>query len=449
MKKKPTEKEFIAHIRKTFADLALQCPFTYPLVSFKIILNPKQTVIMGTNSRDIIVNPQMWAAATKEQRLCASLDCFLHIGLFHPKRVIGKDPIVFGYAASFVNHGMINDDFSHFKMPPGDHFVDQYLNYKPVEEVYKDLASELKTRRDANHVPVCTHCRTTMTPQAYIEAEKAPPEARRCDLCTLPIDDKNYRPFDRPLTKEDALNLMQCGITKGRDETVQPMPGDVDQQKLQDELVKALARHKASQPGNLPGMYEAAIEQMKKNKIPWHRILARMGKTCLKSKADRNPFKPEPKYLPYDVFIPTDDTKGTSTMVIVVDTSGSMADFEFEYALGHIKKICAAVDKLTVITSDTIVQECVRIRNLKSIIQDKQIKFKGRGGTDMTAAFEKANSLNPQLILLITDMEFAFPPKPRAPVIFLHSNDRCKDIKSPYGYVIYVDRANDEASFNA
>ncbi|HVI43194.1 MAG TPA: VWA-like domain-containing protein, partial [Anaerovoracaceae bacterium] len=218
----------------------------------------------------------------------------------------------------------------------------------------------------------------------------------------------------------------------------------VNESDLIDQIIKAAARHKMVSRGQpLPGGYEEHIAKLRKSSVPWTRIFARLAKQTFKKASDRNPFKPDPKYLPFDVFIPTEISIGVPKVVLIVDTSGSMNSEEFECALGHIEKVCAICEKVTVITSDETVQETVKIKNLKKQLMDDKILFKGRGGTDMTDAFEAADKLRPDLIILYSDLLLPFyPKKPRAPVIFL-SRDLPYE-KPPYGSYIHVKDLNAE-----
>lgn len=216
-------------------------------------------------------------------------------------------------------------------------------------------------------------------------------------------------------------------------------PSNCNNQKLIDNIIKAAVRSKGMKKGVLPGRYEEFINVLKKTNIPWERILFRFAKKSLKNKLERNPFKPDPKYLPFDIIVPKEDNKKQSKLVFIIDTSASMKKEEFEYACGNLQKLGTLVDEITIITSDVKVHEVIKVKKIKKVLKDKKIKFKGRGGTDMRKAFEVAEKLNPDLIILFSDMFLGkWPNKPkRAQTIFLATKDS-SITKSPYGAFIKI-----------
>lgn len=397
------EKKFIEDIRRTFTALAMRCPFSYPLLTLNIKLSENIDCVAATDAASIIINPSLWSALNKNQKMFVALHEWLHIALLHPKRIRTRQVDIYNAAADFVVNSMIVSDYPDFEIPPGKILLDNQYYYKSVEEIYKDIELEVRKRKE--------------NPQSNKKSGQ-------------PSSQNN-----KHLNKEEAIEQLLSQKSQAKD--VMEMSSEVNESDLIDSIIRAAARHKLISHNRLPGGYEDHINQIRKSSVPWTRIFARLAKQALKKATDRNPFKPDPKYLPFDVFIPTETSSGVPNVVLIVDTSGSMDSEEFEYALGHIEKVCAVCEKVTLITSDTEVHDVIRIRNLKNQLKNNKISFKGRGGTDMGPAFKKAETLRPDLIILYSDLYLPhFPPKPKAPVIFLSRYHHTTP--PPYGTYIYI-----------
>lgn len=395
------DKKFIDEVRQVFTILAMSCPFSYPLLTLPIKLDKNLKATAATNTKNIVINPDEWNKLNKKQKLFVSLHEWIHIALLHSKRIRTRKPDIFNASADFIVNWMILNDFPDFEAPSGI-LYDIRFGGKSVEEVYKDLYEAVQSDKKPN---------------------------------------KNKNKNKDQLNREDVIEQLQAGQRYAND--IMETPSDTDDSELIDSIIKAAARHKMISRNPLPFGYEEFVNKLRKSKVPWTRIFARLAKQAMKRTTDRNPFKPDPKYLPFDVYIPSEVSTGVPKVVLIVDTSGSMDSIEFEYALGHIEKVCKMCEKLTVITIDTKVQEVIKIRNLKKQLQENKMKFKGRGGTDMAPAFEKANELRPDLIILYSDMFFYdFPSKPKAPVIWLSRNKLTLPI--PYGFYVCVEDSDEK-----
>ena len=91
---------------------------------------------------------------------------------------------------------------------------------------------------------------------------------------------------------------------------------------------------------------------------------------------------------------------------IIIDTSGSMQGSE-DRALTAIAQGLRKVQRPRVIAFDA------RLQSAKRISQLSEFKFRGYGGTDMTAALEQEDEEHrPDAIVLVTDGETDWPSKP-------------------------------------
>ena len=432
--------EIIKDIRRVLSSLAVVAPFSYPMLMMPIELRPDLKSWAGTNGIAFYVNPDKWLELKFKQKMFVAMHEWIHVVMQHAKRMQGRNRRVWNYACNFVVHDMILNEMSdHFKAPPGI-LSDVIYAEKNAEQVYNLLLDAMNYKKEHNEVPSCNHC-----DQEYKKGDQlAQTGQTKCSACGRSSDKEI--PIPQFIDSEDAVSLLMIedyGMSWGNDLT--QMPSSVENQQMIDAIIKAAARVKNMKRGRLPGRYEEYIEVLKKSNIPWERILHRFAKKSLKGTADRNPYKPDPKYIPFDVIVPTEQIKKLSKLVFIVDTSASMDKEEFEYACGQLQRLGTLVEKCTVITADTQVQEIVRVKKIKKELKDKKLKFRGRGGTNMRQAFKEAEKLNPDLIILFSDMIISvkpndWPPKPRkAQTIFLATEDSPVD-ETPYGIFIKMNK---------
>jgi len=336
-----------------------------------------------------------------------------------------------------VNDLIMNEMQDQFTPPPGVLLDQDFFYDKSAEEIYNMLLEMMDDKKENNEDPSCNHCG-----QSFQKGDRMAKDGETsCGGCGRP---SNFNmPTPEFLDAEDGVNQLMAddyGAPWGND--LSQMPSDVDDQEMIDAIIKAAARARGMKRGFVPGKYEDYVNQLKKSHVPWERLLFRYAKESLRGSTDRNPFRPDPKYLPFDVFIPREQGRRVGKLVFIVDTSASMETKEFEYVCGHLEKLGSLVDKCTVITADTKVQDVFRVKRIKRELAKGKIKFKGRGGTDMTEAFKLAEKLDPQLIVLYSDMHIGdWPTKPKkANCIFL-ATKKSELEESPYGVFIKMDNA--------
>ena len=423
-------------IRKACAILASVAPFCYPLMVLPIIKDDKMPADAATNGISLIINPERWVKLTFREQSFVLMHEWLHIAFMHAKRSNNRNPRIHNYASDFViNHLIISTMGDHFDAPKLMLHDPWVVNKHTSEEMYNKLLTELDKRRLNGYKPVCRHCSQELTKEELAKATGA----NKCPVCGSPTDKIVACP--QFINFEDSINFLMAdvyGAPWGND--IIPMPSGADEGEIIDQVIKAAARAKGLSRGLLPGFFEDYVNSLKKSEISWTRILDRYMKTGLKGTKDRNPYKPDPKYLPFDIIVPTEQGGQVPKLVIIVDTSGSMGQTELQEVLGHLEKLHPLCASAYVIEADTQVTEIVKLRSIRNAMANKGFRFKGRGGTYMAPAVEVADKLKPDLILLISDMYIGeFPPKPRADIIFIATESSTVK-SSPYGVFVKVNK---------
>lgn len=403
--------DVIKDIRRVLSSLAVVAPFSYPMLMMPIEIRPDLPGWAGTNGITFYCNPNKWKTLSFKQKMFVAMHEWIHVVMQHAKRLQGRRRKVWGSAADFVVNDMIISDLKEHFTPPTPILYDFKLTNKNVEQVYNLLLESIDEKRKNNNSQKGSAGSGEGDPSDFVGFNEA------IDLLTL---EDNIPPWGNDLYQA---------------------PSSVNDQQLIDAIIKAAARAKGMKRGRVPGRYEEYIESLKMAVIPWERLLYRFAKKALKGVADRNPYKPDPKYLPFDMIIPTEESKKISKLVFIIDTSGSMDKEDFEYACGQIQRLGTLVNKCIVITADTMVQEVIKVKKIKNELKNKKLKFKGRGGTNMVAAFKEAEKHNPDLIILYSDLIIAesiknWPDRPkRTQCIFLATEDSPIE-EVPYGILI-------------
>ena len=214
-------------------------------------------------------------------------------------------------------------------------------------------------------------------------------------------------------------------------------PDDVDiAQDVQDILVRAAIQSKAQGDsiGTIPGEIQIFLDNLLKPKLPWHRILQKWLQAKVKN--DYSFRKPNRRYFPQH-YLPSMFSESIIDLSIFVDASGSVTDNHFSSFVSETASIFKMMKPETI----TLGQFDVGIRSvekIKSINALRNIKFTGRGGTNISPVLNWIDTNKPQVILIFTDGEFRFPKgvtKPKSSVIWIIHNDPA--FIAPFGKVIH------------
>lgn len=168
--------------------------------------------------------------------------------------------------------------------------------------------------------------------------------------------------------------------------------------------------------------------------IPWEIRLRRVMKKALSSHPRRNYRRPERAWLardawarikggPQPVFQPGIARDATQPRIVIgLDTSSSITQIELELfaseALALARQSGAATHLLGF---DTEVHFRGRLDHRQSFAE---IEMRRDGGTDYDAVFTEAQSLDPSLIVMLTDLDADMTFEPSAPLIWVASKPR-------------------------
>lgn len=202
-----------------------------------------------------------------------------------------------------------------------------------------------------------------------------------------------------------------------------------DAQRITDAQRELIRRDVAEEmwraPGSAPGGWAAWVNEVLEPKVDWRQLLRSRLATAIAvgsgARADYSYRRPGRRQSTYDpIVLPTLSGARRSQLAVVVDTSGSMGGERLQTVMSEVYVILrAAHGVVTLLPTDVQSYPPIRLQSEQDLRRLTQLR--GGGGTDMGPGIEAALALQPRpdAILVLTDGEMVFPPRPEAvPVIF-------------------------------
>lgn len=176
--------------------------------------------------------------------------------------------------------------------------------------------------------------------------------------------------------------------------------------KVEDIILKAAQQSKMNgdSAGNIPAEIQALLEERLNPKLPWNILLQNYMSEY--AKEDYSYRIPNRKYFP-DLYIPSMYSESIANIAIAVDTSGSVSDADFAAFTSEIEDIRVTLNpKLTTVVGfDTRISSEVLLTESDSI---DEVKFTGRGGTNLQPVFEYFKTKPPTVLIVFSDL-YCYP----------------------------------------
>ena len=226
--------------------------------------------------------------------------------------------------------------------------------------------------------------------------------------------------------------LLDPGTAQGKD------PAQASQGRSQAEwdtaVAGALAVAKAQ--GKLPASLERLLKEIVEPTVSWQdHIRAFFARKVGGGGYDWR--RPDRALIQRDIYAPRRSGNGCGTIVVAVDTSGSIGQRELDVFFGEMRGIIDDVrpERIYVLWIDAKLHKVDEVEDSEDI---DTLKPAGGGGTDFRPAFDwvEENDIRPDALVYLTDMLGVFPDKePNYPVIWGDIYGRCK---APFGDVVSV-----------
>ena len=209
------------------------------------------------------------------------------------------------------------------------------------------------------------------------------------------------------------------------------------EQEIGDIILRATTQAKNSSKGmgSVPGEALVALDKIINPKLPWNVILQNFMTKF--AKHDYSWTKPNRRYMP-NFYLPSMYSEGICNLAIAVDSSGSVSDEEFGYFIGEIAMVRERLkpELISLVDFDTSIKKVQKITEGTDIFKD--LKFHGRGGTNIFPVLDWAKENQPEVLIVFSDGEFSLPKlehDPGCPVVWMIHED--PDFQVPFGEVIH------------
>lgn len=227
--------------------------------------------------------------------------------------------------------------------------------------------------------------------------------------------------------------ILDPGTGQGQD------PGQAAQGRSQTEWDTAVAAaiSSAKMQGKLPANLERLLGEIIDPQVPWQdHIRAFFARRVGSGGYDWR--KPDRRLILRDIYSPRRAGNGCDTIVVAVDTSGSIGQKELDIFFGEM---CGILDdvrpqEVHVVWCDAKVHHVDTVDDSQDI---RTLKPHGGGGTDFRPVFDWIDDLpaQPDALVYLTDGRGSFPKSaPPYPVIW---GSIYKSSKYPFGDVVEIE----------
>lgn len=171
--------------------------------------------------------------------------------------------------------------------------------------------------------------------------------------------------------------------------------------------IEGALRQGAILAGKLGGNMTREIQELLTPKVDWKEALRDFVKSSTQGKDQTTWRRLHKRYIGMDIIMPSSYDEKVGSILIAVDTSGSIGGAELAQFLSEVKCICDEVnpEKIDLLYWDTKVagHETYQSNELSSVTQVTQAKGGGGTSPECVPAYIKKERLNPECVVFLTD----------------------------------------------
>lgn len=182
---------------------------------------------------------------------------------------------------------------------------------------------------------------------------------------------------------------------------------------------RAIFENSIKSKGNLPSYLVTYLDEILKVEIPWETLVEKSIKTNVIMKPDERTWRHLNKYfIPHKINLPgyacIEDDEGTGTLIIGVDSSGSISDKNLKKFSSVIENSVKYFETIKLLVHDVVIHQ--RKEFTKDNIEKfyhfiSKVGYQGRGGTSHRNLFEEIqkeywekNKDELSMVISLTDM---------------------------------------------
>lgn len=345
---------------------------------------------LATNGKKLLINPEFFIKFDQKTQITFLAHETLHVALDHMHRIQDRDPELWNIAADYV----INDSLviAKYVMP----------DFALHDVAYRDMTTE----------------------QVYDKLKEK--------------DDQQKQKMKAKLAAGLGTDIQYPKSGSGSGNAAGESNDNVTKDEVAEIVLRAITQTRAMGKGigSIPGEILINLDRVINKPLPWHTILQNYLTDYAKD--DYSFRRPNKRFLPRH-YLPTAYSESIANLAVAVDCSGSVTGEEFNVFIGKIEEILRTMKpkKITVIAFDT------QIKNVQTLGPDsdpfKELKFHGRGGTNVAPVLQWAADNKPTVMLVFTDGYFrqCDPIAKEIPMVWVINNN--PDFKSEHGKTIHFD----------
>ena len=344
-----------------------------------------------TDGKCIAYNEQFFTGLTNDEREFLMAHEGMHIVFEHcTERALGMDPELWNKAADYVINLMLTK--IGLKMPKGGLLRREFDNMS-TKQVYRQLEAEESQNGSGS------------TPGNSMGGQQI------SDLKEPPVNDHKTRKE----IKEQVEELVMRG--------------------------KVMAEMAGCMPGDLGPDLQRLIDSLTKPAIPWQRLLQRFFNAM--NKGDYSWRKPNRRYQPLGMYLPSLYTPAMGPVDFAWDTSGSISDKIFQYFVSETHHVLKKFNPefINVMQFDHILRSTDKVKSARDLLK---LEMKGGGGTHVDEAIEAFAKNNSQALIVLSDgyVNTHHIPNPGKPVIWCIYQNR--GFQPPWGKVVHFEMPEDK-----
>jgi predicted metal-dependent peptidase len=349
----------------------------------------------------------------------------MHPACRHHLRRNGRDPGLWNMACDYAINWILLE--AGLTLPDG-YLDDPGLRGKTADDIYVQLKAE-RSRERGDHQDRRVEKEAAAAGEDVDVPDTKPKAARRqravqedepstmnAEAATADADhpeyDRNKRSHGDPGRSGEVRDAPASDDVAGGF-------GEETFEESQWRINLSQAASRARTMGDLPAGLERLVERLLSPRLDWRQLLNRFIQAS--ARCDYAWMPPNRRYLHQGLYLPSIRSTDLPEVVVVIDTSGSVAPSEldqFAAELSAILETCAQTVHLLYCDSRVTRAETVGRQDLPL-----SLNAHGGGGTDFRPAFDwvERRGIAPLCMIYLTDLACnRFPRPPRYPVLWAH-----------------------------
>jgi predicted metal-dependent peptidase len=407
--------------------LLLNQPF-FGTLCLRLKLVPGELPTMATDGRRIVYDPAFVDELTPTELEAVLAHEVLHCALGHHCRRGVRDPRLWNEAADLaVNPILMGNGFT---LPAGA-LLDPAFDDLSAEEIYARLSE--RSREESNPAP---------------DQDQHPAMAPRTDIG----QGRQQQPSPEPGNSAQTPSTSMPGTV--RNEVRRQSPGrggfgevwdatddqgsrasqaENSRQQQEWNIAAEQAMRSANSCGREPANLARPLRENRQSKQDWRATLREF--VAATSPCDYCWTPPNRRYVASGLYLPSVERAGVGTIVVAVDTSGSIGEEELAQFAGEINAISdeAKPAAIHIVYCDAAVQSIQQFGPSEPV----ELEPRGGGGTDFRPVFEwvEVNQIAPACLIYLTDLCCrSYPQAPEYPVLWVTDSRRT----APFGETIRI-----------